>query len=51
MTRAVLKTGGSDNPGVKYEGLDDEKLKGIEPKMIELIMNEVCIHKCCQHAW
>ena len=24
------------------EGLDQEKLKGIEPKMVELIMNEVC---------
>ena len=25
------------------EGLDAEKLKGIEPKMVELIMNEVIV--------
>ncbi|XP_045212612.2 fidgetin-like protein 1 [Mercenaria mercenaria] len=42
ITRAVLKTGGSDGGGgAGIEGLDDEKLKGIEPKMVELIMNEI----------
>lgn len=43
ITRAVLKTGGNDGGkgGSSVEGLDDERLKGIEPKMVELIMNEV----------
>ena len=44
ITRAVLKTGGIDGgggAGTGVEGLDDERLKGIEPKMVELIMNEV----------
>lgn len=44
ITRAVLKTGGCDSSSrsdFNMEGLDDEKLKGIEPKMVELIMNEV----------
>lgn len=46
ITRAVLKTGGSDpssRADCNMEGLDDEKLKGIEPKMVELIMNEVLV--------
>jgi len=45
ITRAVLKTGGGQGTGssgaVTLEGLDEEKLHGIEPKMVELIMNEV----------
>ncbi|KAL4239526.1 Fidgetin-like protein 1 [Mactra antiquata] len=44
ITRAVLKTGGNGRQtsgNIEMEGLDDEKLKGIEPKMIELIMNEI----------
>lgn len=44
ITRAVLKTGGSTNTGSgvdSLDGLEDERLKGIEPKMIELIMNEI----------
>ena len=44
ITRAVLKTGGGSSSGKEefsMEGLDAEKLKGIEPKMVELIMNEV----------
>ena len=45
ITRAVLKTGGGGGSSGKeefnMEGLDQEKLKGIEPKMVELIMNEV----------
>lgn len=47
ITRAVLKTGGatgsSSGSSVDPELLGDEKLKGIEPKMVELIMNEVCV--------
>ncbi|XP_060588617.1 fidgetin-like protein 1 [Ruditapes philippinarum] len=44
ITRAVLKTGGSEGGaggGANIEDLDDERLKGIEPKMVELIMNEI----------
>ena len=43
ITRAVLKTGGGSSGKEEFnmEGLDAEKLKGIEPKMVELIMNEV----------
>ena len=42
ITQAVLKTAGnSDSGAANYIGLDEEKLKSIEPKMVELIMNEV----------
>ncbi|XP_052266375.1 fidgetin-like protein 1 isoform X2 [Dreissena polymorpha] len=44
VTRAVLKTGGCEASGsgaALFEGIDEEKLKGIEPKMVELIMNEI----------
>lgn len=40
----MLKTGGGGSSGkdeLNIDGLDAEKLKGIEPKMVELIMNEV----------
>jgi hypothetical protein len=36
ITRSVL-----GKTGEKSEGVTDERLKGIEPKMVELIMNEV----------
>lgn len=38
ITRSVL-----GNNGEKNEEVTDERLKGIEPKMIELIMNEVIL--------
>ncbi|XP_052814845.1 fidgetin-like protein 1 [Mya arenaria] len=44
ITRAVLKTGGGTGSGsgaVNMEGMDEDKLRGIEPKMVELIMNEI----------
>ena len=38
ITRSVLGKNGEKN-----EEVTDERLKGIEPKMIELIMNEVIL--------
>lgn len=38
ITRSVLSKNGEKN-----EEVTDERLKGIEPKMIELIMNEVIL--------
>ena len=49
VTRAVLqKGGGGSGPATSGGSMDgeevvDERLKGIEPKMIELIMNEVML--------
>jgi hypothetical protein len=36
---------GGEKPTNDTEEPVDERLKGIEPKMIELVMNEVCLCK------
>ena len=35
---------GGEKPTNDAEEPVDERLKGIEPKMIELVMNEVCLY-------
>ena len=42
---------GGEKPTNDAEEPVDERLKGIEPKMIELVMNEVCFCKKNYAVW